>query len=99
VFFREWRFLSGARLGAVVEQRRDYDRFLRALLAECRAHGDLAPDADLRYASFFLLGALNTAPSWYRRGGPDTADDVAIRFADLCVATVLGTRLVPQRMR
>jgi AcrR family transcriptional regulator len=93
VFFRDWRFLSGERLQIVTERRRGYDRFLRELLHECQEVGDLAVEVDLKYVSFFLLGALNTAPSWYRRDGRDTAETVASRFADLCVSTVLGTRL------
>jgi AcrR family transcriptional regulator len=91
VFFREWRFLTGGRLATVMDRRQNYDRFLRGLLAECRAAGDLDPDVDLKYISFFLLGALNTAPSWYRRDGPDSAEEVAAQFAELCVSTVLGT--------
>lgn len=92
VFFREWRFVTGERLELVVERRRGYDRFLRGLLEDCRAAGDLAADQDVKYVSFFLLGALNTAPSWYRRDGADSPETIATRFADLCVATVLGTR-------
>lgn len=92
VFFREWRFVTGENLVLVTERRRDYDRFLRGLLEDCRAAGDLAEDQDVKYVSFFLLGALNTAPSWYRRDGEDSAETIAARSADLCVATVLGTR-------
>ena len=95
VFFRDWRFLSGPRLELVIERRRGYDRFLRGLLEQCQEAGDLSPDVDLKYVSFFLLGALNAAPAWYRRGGPDAPETVASTFADLCVSTVLGSRLVP----
>lgn len=93
VFFRDWRFLTGERLQVVTERRRGYDRFLRDLLEQCRAAGDVAEDVDLKYVSFFLLGALNASPNWYRRDGRDSAQEVASTFADLCVATVLGTRV------
>lgn len=93
VFFRDWRFLSGDRLTVVTERRRGYDRFLRELLHGCQVAGDLSPDVDLKYMSFFLLGALNAAPSWYRRDGADSPETVAASFADLCVSAVLGTRL------
>jgi TetR/AcrR family transcriptional regulator, cholesterol catabolism regulator len=94
VFFREWRFLTGERLQVVTERRRSYDRYLRTLLVQCQEVGDLATGIDVKYVSFFLLGALNTAPSWYRRDGRDSADTIARNFADLCVSTVLGTRSV-----
>jgi len=94
VFFREWRFLTGERLQLVTDRRRSYDRFLRTLLVQGQEAGDLATGVDVKYVSFFLLGALNTAPSWYRRDGRDFADTIARNFADLCVSTVLGTRAV-----
>jgi AcrR family transcriptional regulator len=99
VFFRDWRFLTGDRLHTVTERRRGYDRFLRGLLEQCQEAGDLDADVDLKYVSFFLLGALNAAPSWYRRGGRDSAETVARNFADLCVSTVLGTRMLQSVQR
>jgi TetR/AcrR family transcriptional regulator, cholesterol catabolism regulator len=99
VFFRDWRFLTGERLHLVTERRRGYDRFLRELLAQCQRAGDLADDVDLKYVSFFLLGAMNAAPSWYRRDGRDSAETLALSFADLCVSTVLGTRSLQQSAR
>jgi len=97
VFFREWRFLTGERLQLVSERRRSYDRYLRDLLVQCQETGDLAPGVDVKYVSFFLLGALNTTPSWYRQDGQDSADTIAGNFADLCVSTVLGTRAIVPR--
>lgn len=94
VFFREWRFVTGERLELVTERRRGYDRFLRNLLAQCQEGGELAVEVDVKYVSFFLLGALNASPTWYRRDGRDSADTIARGFADLCVSTVLGTRAV-----
>jgi AcrR family transcriptional regulator len=91
VFFREWRFLTGERLQLVTERRRGYDRYLRSLLVQCQEAGDLAAGVDVKYLSFFLLGALNTVPSWYRRDGEDPAETIARSFADLCTGTVIGS--------
>jgi AcrR family transcriptional regulator len=90
VFFRDWQYLTGERLESIVEHRRGYDRFLRGLLRECRAAGQLDDHIDEKYISFFLLGALNSAPTWYRRDGRESAETIARTFADLCVSTVLG---------
>ncbi len=95
VFFRDWRYLTGERLDLVVQHRRGYDRFLRGLLAECRAAGQMSDQIDEKYVSFFLLGALNSAPTWYRRGGRDSAESIARTFADLCVSTVRGMQDLP----
>lgn len=97
VFFRDWRYLTGERLDLVVDRRRGYDRFLRGLLEECQAAGVMSAVIDGKYVSFFLLGALNSAPTWYRRGGGDSAETIARTFADLCVSTVLGTAVLPEK--
>lgn len=91
VFFRDWHFLTGERLALVTERRRGYDRFLRELLTECQAAGELSTEVDVKYLSFFLLGALNAAPTWYRRQGRDSVSTIARAFADLCVSTVCGS--------
>lgn len=92
VFFRDWRSLAGERLAVVADRRRGYDRVIRELIVAAKDNGDADPALDPKFASFFLLAAVNHVPDWYRRGAGDAPSDIAAAFADLAVGTLLGTR-------
>jgi TetR/AcrR family transcriptional regulator, cholesterol catabolism regulator len=88
VFFREWRFVSGERRERVVAQRREYDRFVRGLIAGCQAAGAAEPDLDLKYASFYVLGAVNSWPDWYDPDSGESPEAIAADGADLALMTI-----------
>jgi hypothetical protein len=44
----------------------------------------------VNFATYFIFGALNGLPEWYRRRGPDPAERIAGSYAGLIVATVVG---------
>lgn len=92
VFFRDWRYLAGERLETVAERRRGYDRVLRELVVAAQDNGDADPRIDAKYASFFLLAAVNHVPDWYRRDAGDAPEEIAGAIADLAVGTLVGTR-------
>lgn len=91
VFFREWRYLSGERLEQVAANRRGYDRTVRKLIADARKNGEISQDLNEKYASFYILAAVNAVPDWYRSGGRDSAHKIADAYADLTVGTLTGT--------
>lgn len=90
VFFRDWRFLTGERLQHVAERRRGYDLTIRELIAAAQAGGEVDPDLKTKYASFYILSAVNSVPSWYRADGADSARTIAANYAALTVATLTG---------
>jgi AcrR family transcriptional regulator len=92
VFFREWRHLSGDRLEAVMERRRGYDRAIRRLIADAQRDGDIDPSVDPKYASFYVLAAVNSVPDWYSRQGRDSGRAIARQYADMTVGLLEGTR-------
>lgn len=92
VYFRDWRHLTGERLDAAIEHRRSYERVIREMIVAAQRSGDVDAGVDPKYASFYLLAAVNHVPDWYRRGGDDSAEHIAAAFADLAVGTMLGTR-------
>jgi hypothetical protein len=60
------------------------------LIAEVKVSGEAAPDLGVDYATYFIFGALNGLPTWYRRRGPDPAERIADGYAGMIVATVVG---------
>ena len=92
VFFREWRYLGGERLNEVAAHRRGYDRTVRGLISDARKAGEVSQDLNEKYASFYILAAVNAVPDWYRAGGRDSAHKIAEAYAELTVGTLTGTR-------
>jgi AcrR family transcriptional regulator len=92
IYVKEWEHLSGKRRKEVVRIRRDYERNLGGLIGDVKEAGEAGPDLDVNYATYFIFGALNGLPDWYRRRGPDPAEQIADGYASLIVATVVGGR-------
>jgi len=92
VYFRDWRCVEGDRLVLVRERRRAHDRAVRGLIEDTQANADVHPGLDAKYASFFILSAVNHVPHWYQQGGPAGPADVAGKYADFVVGALVGTR-------
>ena len=90
IYANEWKHLTGKRLKTVVGIREDYERRLASLIGEVKEGGEARPDLDVNFATYFIFGALNGLPEWYRRRGPDPAERIAESYAGLIVATVVG---------
>jgi TetR/AcrR family transcriptional regulator, cholesterol catabolism regulator len=92
VFFREWRHLTGERYDTVTERRRGYDRAIRAMVAAAQEAGDVDTGLDPKYASLYILAAVNAVPDWYSSGGRDDPRQIAEDYADMTVGLLQGTR-------
>jgi TetR/AcrR family transcriptional regulator, cholesterol catabolism regulator len=90
IYATEWKHLTGKRLKLVVGIREEYEQRLANLIDEVKAAGETVPDLDVNFATYFIFGALNGLPEWYRRRGPDSAERIAESYAALIVATVVG---------
>lgn len=90
IYVNEWEHLSGRRLKEVKRIRLAYEQRLAGLIGEVKAAGEAGPELDVNYATYFIFGALNALPTWYRRRGPDPAEQIADGYAGLIVATVVG---------
>ena len=91
LYFKEWRYLQGERRATVIDQGRAYARFVRGLIEEAQAAGEVSPDVDPKLASFFIMGAVNAVPDWYHREGGEAAATIARRYADMTVQVLTGT--------
>jgi AcrR family transcriptional regulator len=89
VYYNQQRYLTGRNREEVRAQARAFEQFLRELLAEARGSGVLRPDLDLRLATLFLLGALNSLPRWYQPGSSYQPEQVAEAFTDMAVRALL----------
>jgi AcrR family transcriptional regulator len=90
IYATQWKHLTGRRRKEVVKIREDYERRLAGLIGEVRDAGEGAPDLDVNFATYFIFGALNALPDWYRRRGPDSAEHIADIYAELIVNAVVG---------
>ena len=92
IYVKEWEHLSGKRRKEVVRIRVDYEQKLARLIGDVKQAGAAGTDLDVNYATYFIFGALNGLPDWYRRRGPNSAEQIADAYASLIVATVVGGR-------
>ncbi|WP_026912109.1 TetR/AcrR family transcriptional regulator [Patulibacter minatonensis] len=94
VFFREWRSVQDPeRKRLITERRRGYDRYLRGLVEECRRETGADEPLDTRFASFYILGAVNATPDWFRHAAGDSAESVARDTAQFAVNMIRRTRI------
>jgi TetR/AcrR family transcriptional regulator, cholesterol catabolism regulator len=90
IYATEWQYLTGKRRKDVMKIRETYERRLAGLIGEVVEAGEAVPDLDVNFATYFIFGALNGLPDWYRRRGLDPAERIADAYADLIVNTVIG---------
>jgi AcrR family transcriptional regulator len=90
IYATEWKHLTGKRLKIVMGIRADYEQRLAGLIGEVKEAGEAGPDLDVDFATYYIFGALNGLPDWYRRRGSEPAERIATTYAGLIVATVVG---------
>lgn len=92
LYFREWHNLTGERRGTVRDQRKSFEAFIEALVILAQDEGAAPHEQDAHTVMMYVLCAVNSVWTWYRRGGPLTPEEVASRYGAMAVATVTGTR-------
>lgn len=97
VYFTQQQYLTGDSYAEMRMQNREFEHFLRGLLAEAKRTGALAEDVDPKLATFFILGALNSLPNWYQPGGPLSREQIAEEFAVMATRMLLPGGPAPQR--
>ncbi|NUT42881.1 MAG: TetR/AcrR family transcriptional regulator [Thermoactinospora sp.] len=60
-----------------LERRRDFDRFISALVKEAAGDGDLRGDVDPALATRLLFGTVNSIAEWYQPGRGGSAEQLA----------------------
>jgi AcrR family transcriptional regulator len=90
LYFRDWRHLTGDKLEALINQRRQYESFARALINDVYREAGIEPVVTPKYISFFVLGGINWLADWYRPGGNDLPSTVADSYAELVIGTLSG---------
>lgn len=80
-FLYESRSVEDEAAELLEAERRRYEAFWDARLAEAAGHVRLRPGVDLTLARHFGFGALNWAARWYEPDGPWTPAEIADAFS------------------
>jgi len=86
VFFQDFRSLGEERRRVIVEERDEYDQFLRTLIQEGQTQGVICPDVDPKFAALAILGMTNWIYHWYQPTGERTPSELAHAYADFVVS-------------
>jgi TetR/AcrR family transcriptional regulator, cholesterol catabolism regulator len=93
LYSSEARHLTGERAEAIAEQRRVYDEFARVRIQAAKDAGLTSPTLDVRYATAFIWGSVNSLSSWYRPNRRTTPKSVAAHYAAMITSVVTGEPL------
>lgn len=83
LYFNQQQYLTGENRTEMLAQQREFDHYVRDLLAEAKREGSLRADLDVKLASFFVLGALNSIPMWYSPSGTYSPEHIATEFSEM----------------
>ena len=89
MYFNEWRYLTGRERATVLRQRRQFEDYIRQSVEATHMAGLTRADLDVKVATFYLLAAVNGVLTWYRPGGPLSAERIATEVAQLSCSAVL----------
>ncbi len=89
IYFNEGRRLTGQRLEEVETAARRFEQHLYNLLARAQQEGAI-DDMDLRLCIRFILGALNSVPSWHKPTAQRRLSDRKItrQFATMTIKSI-----------
>ena len=91
VYFREFEHLTGERRDRVAADRRTYDRYVRSIIEQGRAAGEIPATVDARLTANALLGMVNWTYQWFDPA-VDEADAVGDGLAELAAGMLGGAR-------
>lgn len=74
-----------------LERRREFDRFVRELVQEAAAAGDIRADLDVALVERLIIGMVNSVTEWYRPGR------IAVGAVKETVVTLAMSSLTPLR--
>lgn len=89
VYFREFEHLAGDHRDRVGADRRAYDRFVRTLITDGQAAGEIPATVDARLTANAVLGMTNWVYQWFDPS-TDDADAIAADLADLARHMLTG---------
>jgi TetR/AcrR family transcriptional regulator, cholesterol catabolism regulator len=93
VFYTEHAARSDERRQEIMEERRQYERYVDELLRAGQADRSFCPDLDRRIVANAILTMVNSVYVWYRPGRDDPIETVARTYADFALA---GLRCPPE---
>jgi AcrR family transcriptional regulator len=86
VYYHDIGHLSEGRRAEIVARRADHSRFIRRLLAEAQARGEIDPELDVSLTSNCIFGTIIWPYRWYRPDGRASRQEIV----ELCTRFAIG---------
>lgn len=92
IFFNEGRHLTGDRLQVMKKNSRAVDSYVRQLISTAKSDGEIRSSIDPKLSSLFIMGALNSVATWYRKSGSLSRDTIATTYVEMMRAALVDPR-------
>jgi AcrR family transcriptional regulator len=89
VVFHQWKHLAPDRRADIVGKRNRYEEIFTRLIQDGVESHAFGQHVNPRITVLAVLGMLNWVPEWFSPQGPETADEVGERLADLVLSGLL----------
>lgn len=77
VYYHDLKQLSESRLAQITELRHVHESYVRQLINEAQAQGEIAADLDARLIAAQVFASMGWLYTWYRGGGSISAESIA----------------------
>lgn len=93
VYYHDMAHLGEARRAEIFARRADHSRFIRGLVLEAQARGEVDPDLDPSLTGNCIFAAIIWTHSWYRPDGRTSRQEIASVCARYAISGLVGFAL------
>jgi TetR/AcrR family transcriptional regulator, cholesterol catabolism regulator len=97
VTYQNFRYLTEDRRAVIISKRNLYERYVRALVEECKADGLTCPGTAPAEATRAILGMTNWIYEWYSPTGAMAPEKVAQAFSEMALGILRPCEILGHR--
>ncbi|HEX4518323.1 MAG TPA: TetR/AcrR family transcriptional regulator [Gaiellaceae bacterium] len=91
-YYHEFELVGPERRPIIVEQRKQFERFITDLIVAGKESGEIDARVDPKIGAYLILGAMNWTYTWYRPEGRVSPDELGDLAAQLLVDGILSAK-------
>ena len=96
VYYQDMERLGEPERTAVVDRRKEHERFVTALIREAQEAGAADPGLDAKLVSNCVFATIIWTYRWYQPGGRSSRGTIAAMCSDFVLAGVVGDRALSE---